>query len=215
VQNVDPTLVNPLDPVAGFSGIARNMTGMAVHMQAAGYATAAVGKWDAGMATNDHTPKGRGYDDSLIYFHHANDYFQYTAGSCGKGVPGTPAREERAYKAQQRKEFNLPPLPAAGTNGDYGDNTCPSKFTILHNQGVCKPPSADVFHGAVSDIGACCAKCASLDDCVRWTFHPPNTTTAGTHGVGYACNATHGDQTPGRTSGCVGGGVQDRTTQER
>ena len=37
------------------------------------YATAAVGKWDAGMATLDHTPKGRGYDQSLIYFHHGAD----------------------------------------------------------------------------------------------------------------------------------------------
>lgn len=27
------------------------------------------------MATVDHTPKGRGYDTSLGYFHHDNDYF--------------------------------------------------------------------------------------------------------------------------------------------
>ena len=32
------------------------------------------------MATIDHTPRGRGYEQSLIYFHHANDYWQYTAG---------------------------------------------------------------------------------------------------------------------------------------
>ena len=44
VQNVNPTRANPADPVSGFSAIARNMTGMAVHMKAAGYATAAVGK---------------------------------------------------------------------------------------------------------------------------------------------------------------------------
>ncbi len=30
---------------------------------------------DAGMATFDHTPLGRGYDSSLHYFHHANDYW--------------------------------------------------------------------------------------------------------------------------------------------
>ena len=35
VQNVGPDRHNPDDPVAGFSAIARNMTGMAVHMQAA------------------------------------------------------------------------------------------------------------------------------------------------------------------------------------
>jgi hypothetical protein len=93
VQNVGPTYVNPADPVAGFSAIARNMTGMAQHMKDAGYSTAMVGKcerafviqldchshircWhsvgDAGMATDDHTPMGRGYDQSLFYFHHAN-----------------------------------------------------------------------------------------------------------------------------------------------
>ena len=33
------------------------------------------------MATPDHTPKGRGYDSSLIYFHHANDYWDQTDGS--------------------------------------------------------------------------------------------------------------------------------------
>ncbi len=52
--------------------MARNMTGLATKLKAAGYATHMVGKWDAGMATGDHTPAGRGYDTSLIYFHHAN-----------------------------------------------------------------------------------------------------------------------------------------------
>ncbi len=48
------------------------MTGLATKLKTAGYATHMVGKWDAGMATVDHTPAGRGYDTSLIYFHHAN-----------------------------------------------------------------------------------------------------------------------------------------------
>jgi arylsulfatase I/J len=47
------------------------MTGIATKMKAAGYATHMAGKWDAGMATQDHTPQGRGYDTSLNYFHHA------------------------------------------------------------------------------------------------------------------------------------------------
>ena len=41
------------------------------------FSTAANSSWfflrDAGMATVDHTPKGRGYDTSFGYFHHAND----------------------------------------------------------------------------------------------------------------------------------------------
>jgi arylsulfatase I/J len=91
VQNLDPFNVNPLDPDSGFSGVARNMTCLGALMKSAGYSThmfgkedllqwwvpnrCNTGKWDAGMATPDHTPRGRGYDSSLIYFHHFNDYW--------------------------------------------------------------------------------------------------------------------------------------------
>ena len=61
-------------------------------MRSAGYATAAVGKWDAGMATADHTPEGRGYEQSLIYFHHANDYWSYQVGSCNAAAAINSAR---------------------------------------------------------------------------------------------------------------------------
>ena len=73
VVNLDMSFANASDPVSGFAGVPRNMTGIAAKLKSAGYATHMVGKWDAGMATPDHTPKGRGYDSSLIYFHHAND----------------------------------------------------------------------------------------------------------------------------------------------
>lgn len=80
-KNLDMTAYNPKDPVSGFAAIPRNMTGMAEHLKAAGYATHQVGKWDAGMATLDHTPHGRGYDTSLGYFHHANDYWTEHVGA--------------------------------------------------------------------------------------------------------------------------------------
>lgn len=81
------TCYNPKDPVSGFDGIPRNMTGIASKLKQAGYATHMVGKWDAGMATPDHTPKGRGFDTSLNYFNHANDYYNEHAGSCdGTGI---------------------------------------------------------------------------------------------------------------------------------
>ena len=73
--NLDPAVSNPADPVSGFAGIPRNMTGIATKLRAAGYKTHFVGKWDAGMATPDHTPAGRGYDTSFGYFHHDNDYW--------------------------------------------------------------------------------------------------------------------------------------------
>ena len=78
------TSYNPKDPVSGFDGIPRNMTGIATKMKEGGYATHMVGKWDAGMATPDHTPKGRGFDSSVNYFYHANDYYTEEAGSCNK-----------------------------------------------------------------------------------------------------------------------------------
>ena len=51
------------------------MTGIATKMRSVGYSTHMTGKWDAGMATIQHTPIGRGFDSWLGYFHHANDYF--------------------------------------------------------------------------------------------------------------------------------------------
>ena len=73
VQNLGPRNHNPADSVSGYSGIPRNMTGIATLLQTKGYRTHFAGKWDNGMATFDHTPFGRGYDTSLFYFHHMND----------------------------------------------------------------------------------------------------------------------------------------------
>ena len=61
------------DTDAGFAGIARNMTTLAAVMKAGGYATHFAGKWDVGMAHKDMTPRARGYDTSLFYFHHDNE----------------------------------------------------------------------------------------------------------------------------------------------
>ena len=80
----DETSYNPKDPVSGFDGIPRNMTRIASKLKEGGYATHQVGKWDAGMATPDHTPQGRGFGTSLNYFYHANDYYTERAGSCNK-----------------------------------------------------------------------------------------------------------------------------------
>ena len=81
-QNISPDYYNPNDPVSGYSAIPRNMTGLATKLKEGGYATHQVGKWDAGMATPDHTPMGRGFDSSFGYFHHANDYYTETAEAC-------------------------------------------------------------------------------------------------------------------------------------
>jgi arylsulfatase B len=44
-------------------------------LKEAGYRTHFYGKWDVGMATPEHTPLGRGYEDSLFFYHHANNYY--------------------------------------------------------------------------------------------------------------------------------------------
>ena len=75
--NLDPLNYNPKDPVSGMASIPTNMTGIAeVLRDKAGYKTAFYGKWDCGMATMRHTPRGRGYDKALSYFHHMEDYWQ-------------------------------------------------------------------------------------------------------------------------------------------
>jgi len=70
--HVNQLLLNPDNPSCG---IPRNMTGLAEKMAEGGYKTHMAGKWDAGMATPQHTPLGRGYMSSLAYFEHKNNYW--------------------------------------------------------------------------------------------------------------------------------------------
>ena len=93
----DPlTLWNPQDPISGYAGIPINMTTIASKLLAKGYETAQAGKWhvrcapllrlfkacflqtpyhpQVGLATETHTPKGRGFKHSLTYLDGANDF---------------------------------------------------------------------------------------------------------------------------------------------
>lgn len=58
------------------------MTMLSQKLKSAGYTTHFVGKWDAGSATWDHTPEGRGFDSSLIYFGHRINYFSHLGDGC-------------------------------------------------------------------------------------------------------------------------------------
>ena len=118
MQNVLPESRNKRDPVGGFQGIPVNMTGIASVLKRADppYETALVGKWDCGyvlfpcnrlpavhsshpqlsanrMATRAHTPRGRGYDTWLGYYHHANDYWSQEIESCGLAGDGDEAAD--------------------------------------------------------------------------------------------------------------------------
>lgn len=78
--NIDHDYWNEADPVSGFSGIPRNMTGIAQKLADAGYQTHFYGKWDAGMATPDHTPHGRGYQQAISFWGHGNGYWSLESG---------------------------------------------------------------------------------------------------------------------------------------
>lgn len=78
VQNYQPVVWNPsnLNENTRYAGIPKNMTCIAEVLRSkASYKTHFVGKWDCGMATTSHLPTSRGYDTSLHYFHHDNDYW--------------------------------------------------------------------------------------------------------------------------------------------
>jgi len=118
-MNTDPGNHNKDDPVSGFAGIPRNMTGIAQVMKAGGYRTHMVGKWDVGMATPDHTPHGRGYESSLGYFSHENDYYNFTVDdNGGAGPKSCPSYAEGASIVDLWvKEFDgTPEGPAIGLN---------------------------------------------------------------------------------------------------
>lgn len=68
------------------SGIPRNVTGIGHVLRRAGYATHQVGKWGAGGGTPTHTPRGRGFDTSLGYFDHKNDF--WSRGIMSAACPG-------------------------------------------------------------------------------------------------------------------------------
>ena len=95
VQNVVPEVRNSKDPIGGYQGIPVNMTGVAAQLRRAGYRTHLVGKWDAGMATELHHPRARGYETWLGYWHHSNDYWAQTEEKCS----GTAVRDLWAFNA--------------------------------------------------------------------------------------------------------------------
>lgn len=56
----------------------RNVSTVADRLRAAGFRTAAIGKWDAGMTTWDYTPTCRGFDYFFGYYAPAEDHYTHT-----------------------------------------------------------------------------------------------------------------------------------------
>jgi len=120
---------NPKDPVSGFKGIPRNMTGIAEKLREAGYATHQVGKWHAGAATPDHIPTGRGFNTSYGYLNGANDYYTEQDGFKCNGTPIV--------------DFWDTDKPAAGQNGtDYEEALFKKRLLQVLNE---HNPSTPLF----------------------------------------------------------------------
>eukprot|EP00937_MAST-01D_sp_MAST-1D-sp2_P002290 g2290.t1 len=105
------------NPALPGAGVPTNMTMLPRKLKGAPapYATHFIGKWHIGMASaSAQTPKARGFDTSLAYFHSTNSYYDETnAGThhsgCG-AVPGAvdlfedngPARELNSSAYEER-----------------------------------------------------------------------------------------------------------------
>lgn len=113
--HVQTTLNNPEQPNAG---VPRNMTSIAHKLKAAGWATHVVGKWDLGMATPDHTPYGRGFDSSLIYYEHKVDYWtQVLFQSACQAYDDGDIVDLWQHNASSRPAGGIVGGPARGWNG--------------------------------------------------------------------------------------------------
>ena len=116
----EPTISNANDTESGWQGIPRSMTGIAAMLKQANYSTACVGKWDAGMATPDHTPKGRGFDTSLVYFHHENDYYTRQSGGCATNAPHATAVGDKPSSHHACVDLWQNDGPASALNASAG-----------------------------------------------------------------------------------------------
>eukprot|EP00039_Didymoeca_costata_P023730 m.8049 g.8049 ORF g.8049 m.8049 type:complete len:532 (+) comp3827_c0_seq1:92-1687(+) len=62
------------------AGIPLGMTVVSERLQAAGYTTHMIGKWDVGSAYNGSMPMNRGFNSSLLYFEAAQDHYTQQGG---------------------------------------------------------------------------------------------------------------------------------------
>lgn len=141
------------DVVTGAQGIPRKMTGIAEVMRKAGYATHMVGKWDVGMATAEHTPAGRGYQSSLVYFNHDTDCWTFSAtrSPCFIGHGTATAAWSRYYFTdlwEHSSDISYPGQPAVQY---LNDPSCTYENQKPANGGKCEFMDA-VFETRVHHI---------------------------------------------------------------
>ena len=168
-KNAAPNIYNPDDKISGFAGIPRQMTGLAEKLKEAGYATHQVGKWDAGMATPDHIPKGRGFDSSFGYYHHDNDYYTEKVSICIYNK--TIAHPVDLWDTDQ---------PAHGVNGTGEDNYEEALFRdhvldVIKNHNTSTPLflyyAPHIVHTPLQVPDRYLQKFSSINDSTRQYYH--------------------------------------------
>jgi len=114
------------------------MTTIAGKMKDAGYKTAMTGKWDAGMATPQHTPLGRGFDSFYGYYQHANSYWNKGVGIQATGEIDLCLNkfidlsiENSTYRGGELEPKALDASCDGGANG--GDEKCYEEALFTQN----------------------------------------------------------------------------------
>eukprot|EP00040_Diaphanoeca_grandis_P027589 m.157279 g.157279 ORF g.157279 m.157279 type:complete len:561 (-) comp31048_c0_seq1:97-1779(-) len=188
VINAAPEVHNPDDPISGFAGMARNMTGIAEVLKKGGYATHYAGKWDVGMATNEHSPVGRGYDSTLHYWHHANDYWTFQTGACEANGSKTMVHDfwnkdtavNETYGRPAKQKVNVPMCTSSHQNPS---GTCIFEDTLFEERISEKIATADIstphfffwathiVHGPLEIPDAQLAKFSFINNPQRALYH--------------------------------------------
>ena len=170
VNNYMPTMRNRANPVSGFAGIPTEMTGLGTLMQKAGYNTIFAGKWDAGMATPRHTPRGRGYNSALSYFHHTNDYWTLQA-AFGEGCKtNSTGHTWHSYVKQQQPTASTAAASTAAASAALITSTAASSATYDVRDGYLA--SGDEFiPKRAATLAQAEQLCGASARCRGFTFH--------------------------------------------
>ena len=93
------------------------------------------------MGTPDHTPHGRGYMTATNYFHHDNDYWSMSVGTCPVRTPPSPQ-------------------PLASCKTMHGGGFCFSSS-----------PDLEGTEGIFTETeGECCDRCGGHPKCEGWAW---------------------------------------------
>jgi len=101
-------------------GAPPNMTFISTKLKTAGYRTAHFGKSHLGMARQEQAPKGRGFDEALIYFEGAEDHFTQRScqdPECLVPIPDSSGSPYDFWATDEQSEGPAKDVAGKGYNG--------------------------------------------------------------------------------------------------